>query len=91
VVEAMASVRPVVAVDRGGIPEIIGADVDGLLVPAEDPPAMAEAIVRVLSHPALAERLAHTGRRRVLDTFTPGVQAAAMQTVYEHVVATRRS
>jgi glycosyltransferase involved in cell wall biosynthesis len=91
VVEAMASVRPIVAVDRGGIPEIIRRDVDGLLVPAEQPAAMADAIIGLLGNPALATRLAHSGRQRVLERFTPEIQAAAMLQVYETVVARRRA
>jgi glycosyltransferase involved in cell wall biosynthesis len=89
VVEAMASMRPVVAVDRGGIPEIVRREVDGLLVPAEDPAAMAAAIIEVLGEPALAQRLAHSGRQRVLETFTLEIQAAAMERVYAQVVARR--
>ena len=51
-VEAMASERPVVATVGGGIPEIIRDGCDGLLVGAEKPPAMAEAISRILDNPA---------------------------------------
>jgi glycosyltransferase involved in cell wall biosynthesis len=89
VVEAMASMCPVVAIDRGGIPEIVRHGMDGLLMPAENPTAMAEAIIMVLGNPVLAEQLAHSGRQRVLETFTPEIQAAAMLRVYEQIVARR--
>jgi glycosyltransferase involved in cell wall biosynthesis len=89
VVEAMASERPVVAIDGGGIPEIIRDGCDGLLVPAEQPPAMAEAIIRVLDNRAFATQLGRAGRQRVIETFTPEMQAAAMLAVYKQVLGRR--
>jgi glycosyltransferase involved in cell wall biosynthesis len=88
-IEAMAGARPVVAVGSGGVPEIIRDGVDGLLVPREQPEAMAAALVRVLRDPALAGHLARRGRERVSTTFTAERQAAAMLAVYRHVVAAR--
>jgi len=88
-VEAMASEKPVVAINGGGVPEIIHDGQDGLLVPAETPVAMAEAIERVLDDPSFAERLGRAGRRRVLDAFTPEMQAAAMLRVYEQALNRR--
>lgn len=52
--------RPVVATDVGGLPELV-ADGSGLLVPPGDAERLAEAIVRVLSDRALAERLGAAG------------------------------
>jgi glycosyltransferase involved in cell wall biosynthesis len=89
VVEAMASGRPVIASDRGGTPEIIRDGIDGLIVSVESPTAMAAAIARVLGEPALAARLAQSGRARVLEAFTPEAQAAAMLKVYQQVVGRR--
>jgi glycosyltransferase involved in cell wall biosynthesis len=91
VVEAMASGRPVIASDRGGTPEIIRDGTDGLLVPVDSPQAVASAITRVLSDATLSRRLSTSGRHRVLENFTPRVQADAMLRVYEEVVSRRRS
>jgi glycosyltransferase involved in cell wall biosynthesis len=58
-VEAMACRRPVIATDFGGaVRDIIREDVDGLLVPSEDPAALAAAMVRLMRDPAERERLA---------------------------------
>jgi glycosyltransferase involved in cell wall biosynthesis len=91
VVEAMAASRPVIAVNRGGIPEIISDGVDGLLVPAEQPAAMAAAINRVIEQPAFAAELARAGRTRVLEKFTPEIQANRMLEIYQTVLARRRA
>jgi glycosyltransferase involved in cell wall biosynthesis len=90
IVEAMACERPVVAIDGGGVPEIITSGTDGLLVPAEQPSAMAGAIVDLVRDQATARQLAVRGRARVLDRFTPDLQAAAMLDVYRRVVSARR-
>lgn len=89
IVEAMASGLPVVAVDAGGVPEIIRDGVDGLLVPREQPLALAAAITRVLGDTALSAQLGRSGRDRVRAAFTPERQAAAMLDVYRQVTAAR--
>jgi glycosyltransferase involved in cell wall biosynthesis len=57
VLEAMATGVPVVATDVGGTRELIEPGVTGMLVPPDDPAALAAAIVAVLDDPALADRL----------------------------------
>jgi glycogen(starch) synthase len=64
-VEAMAAGRPVVATRVGGIPELVRDGVDGLLVPPDDPEALAKAVIRVLANPVLAAELGASGRARV--------------------------
>jgi glycosyltransferase involved in cell wall biosynthesis len=65
ILEALAMGNPVVGGDSGGTPEIIEHDVNGLLVPYGDEDALAEAITRVLSDPALAVRLGAAARESV--------------------------
>lgn len=48
VLEALASGRPVVATRVGGIPDVLREPTAGFLVPAKDPRALAEALVRAL-------------------------------------------
>jgi glycosyltransferase involved in cell wall biosynthesis len=67
--EALALRRPVVATRVGGIPEVIEDRTTGLLVPPRDPPALAEAIVAVLSNPILAAQLGEQGCRLVSRSF----------------------
>ncbi|HWA15321.1 MAG TPA: glycosyltransferase family 4 protein [Gemmatimonadales bacterium] len=69
VLEAMALEKPVIASDATGNAEILRHETDGLLVAPEDPRAWASAIDRVLGDPALAARLAASGRRRAREDF----------------------
>lgn len=87
--EAMAAGRPVVASAVGPIPEVVAAGETGLLVPPEDPVALADAIVRVLLNPDLADRLGRAGRRRVERCF--GIERMVTQTeaVYQDLLWAR--
>ena len=58
ILESFASGMPVVSTDAGGIPRIVIHDLTGLLVPRNDPEAMALAAMRLLQAPELAVRLA---------------------------------
>ncbi|HCU51858.1 MAG TPA: glycosyl transferase family 1, partial [Micromonosporaceae bacterium] len=53
--EAIASLTPVVATPFPHAAELLAAERSGLLVPHEDPTAIAEALTRLLTDPALAE------------------------------------
>lgn len=58
--EAKQYGRPVIATDVGGLPELVGPDA-GRVVPAEDPAALAAAIVEVVGTPGLAASLGRHG------------------------------
>jgi glycosyltransferase involved in cell wall biosynthesis len=62
VIEALCRGRPPVASRVGGITDLVRDGDNGLLVPVGDPAALADALVRVLSDPRLAERLAAAAR-----------------------------
>ena len=68
--EAMNYSVPVIASDIGGITDIVQHDRTGLLVPPGDAPALANALSRVLTDPALAHTLGEAGRHRLHDTFS---------------------
>jgi phosphatidylinositol alpha-mannosyltransferase len=61
-VEAMAAGVPVVASDIPGYRDVVRDGTNGLLVPPEDPVAVAAAVRRLLAEPALADRLREGGR-----------------------------
>jgi glycosyltransferase involved in cell wall biosynthesis len=77
-IEAMAASRPVVASAVGGLPEVVIDGETGLLVsprgvvhgaPELDPPAIAQAILRLLRDSALARSMGKAGRVRYQQSF----------------------
>jgi len=64
VLEAMACGLCIVSTNVGGIPYLLEHEVDALLVPPDDPDAMAAAVHRILTEPGLAERLSRNARKK---------------------------
>lgn len=69
-VEAMSAGKPVVATRVGGLTEIIGDRVDGLLVEPHDVDGMASAISEILTNRDLAVELGARARETYLQRFT---------------------
>jgi len=67
--EAMAVGTPVVAVGRGGLPEVVQDGVTGGLTRDLSPEALADAIGRMLSDPEARAAMGRAGYRRVRDVF----------------------
>lgn len=70
ILEAGLAGLPVVASREGGIPEIIDEGRTGILVPAKNPEAIANAISKLQADQALAKRLGETLREHVLKNFS---------------------
>ncbi|NKY96724.1 glycosyltransferase family 4 protein [Nocardiopsis alborubida] len=81
-IEAMLAGMPVITTAHGGPAEYIDHGHSGLLVPPHNPTALAQALHRVLSDPALHQRLSHGGRAKAL---TFGLER--MFTAYAHVLS----
>jgi glycosyltransferase involved in cell wall biosynthesis len=86
-VEAQLSGRPVIASAVQGLAEIVTSGETGLLVPPDDPEALAGAIAAVLDDPALASSLAEAGRASAERQFTTARYRTA---ITEAVQRTRR-
>jgi glycosyltransferase involved in cell wall biosynthesis len=69
-IEALSAGRPVVATNVGAIPEVLRDGVDALLVPPDDPAALATSLSRVLEDPELTRRLVASGGARVRREFS---------------------
>jgi glycosyltransferase involved in cell wall biosynthesis len=60
---------PVIATRRGGLPEVVEHETNGLLVEAEQPEELAEAMCRLISDSQLRQRLGTNARRRATQRF----------------------
>lgn len=83
--EAMAASCPVIASDLPVVNEMIQNGQNGVLVEPENPDALADEIVRVLTDPALRTRLAEGGRR-TLARYDEGRIIAEIEQLYRGLV-----
>jgi glycosyltransferase involved in cell wall biosynthesis len=81
--ESLSMERPVLAVDGGGIREIVQHDVTGLVVGAPTVAALAEAIVQARSNPEGLARMGAAGRRFVLRECGVDAMCEGYASVYE--------
>src|SRR4051812_23743376 len=86
--EAMASGVPVVATCVDGIPEQLAHDA-GVLVPRDDPTALATAIVDLLHRPERRAALARAARERVERTYSLERQANGLDAAYRSALKGR--
>ena len=84
VLDAMALGIPIASTSAGGLPEMLGGGA-GLLVPARDPGALADAVAKILESPELGAKLAEQARVEVLR-FTDERMADEVRSVYRSCV-----
>ncbi len=89
-IEAAACARPLVTTDVEGCREVVTHEIDGLLVPARDPLALAAAIARLRADPALARRLGEAARAKALTDFDERIVIAKTLAVYDELETGRR-
>ena len=85
--EAMLAGKPVVASGVSSIPEIVVDGETGLLVPPEDPEALAAAILRLLRDQDEARRLSEAGLARARSEFSVERMAQRTLAVYERALS----
>ena len=84
-VEAMAAGVPVVASDIPGYREVVRSGMDGLLVTPKDSRALSSAVRKILSEPALAERLGAAGQARA-ERYRWEVVAVEVEAAYHEAI-----
>jgi glycosyltransferase involved in cell wall biosynthesis len=80
--EALACGLPVVATRISGVPELVRDQETGLLVPPEDPSALADALLAVYRDPDAAGRLGQAGRELVLKEFELKTNVAQLSNLF---------
>jgi len=87
--EAMATGRAVVGCRVGGVPEVVEEGKTGLLVPPEDPAALAEAILTLLADGELRARMGAAGRQSVMARYSVEEMCRRMWEVYRSLLSER--
>jgi len=85
--EAMAAGKPIVASHVSAIPEVVAAGETALLVPPDDPAALAAALCTLLEDPARRQAMGAAGRARVQHRFAPRHMVDATLGLYRTVLA----
>lgn len=89
--EAMTAGKAVVASRVGGLGEIVLEQRTGLLVPPEDPAALAAALDALIADPARRASLGEAGRARVFESFLDEQMVAAYERMYRRTLEERGS
>lgn len=90
VIQAMAAGKPVVATAVSGTPEAITDQETGILVPPEDPQAMAEAVLDLLHNNEKARRIAENGRKFVRATFSLEEHTKTLLGIYSSLLGKKK-
>ncbi len=88
--EAMACERPIIATTVGGIPEVIEDGVNGVLIPPENPVALAKAILGLLEDRPLIEDIAKRARKTVEGCFSMTGMIQSYQKLFLDVMGLSR-
>jgi glycosyltransferase involved in cell wall biosynthesis len=81
--EAGSLACPIIASNAGGMPELVSHEEHALLVPPEDPHALAQALIRLAKDRALAKRLGESAQKRVRENFSLENQVNATINAYQ--------
>lgn len=77
---------PVIASDVGGLQEVIMNNQTGLLVPSEDPQALADAIITVIENSELKNRLIGNAYKHVINNFSIEKTADEYEKLYKKLM-----
>jgi glycosyltransferase involved in cell wall biosynthesis len=90
-IEAMAAGKAVVATAVGGVADVVEHERTGLLVPPQNPEALAEALVRLAADPGERSRMGAAGREAVVGRFSAGRLVDDIDRLYTSALAQKRS
>ncbi|NTV70728.1 MAG: TIGR03088 family PEP-CTERM/XrtA system glycosyltransferase [Azonexaceae bacterium] len=86
ILEAMASGLPVIATAVGGNPELVLEGRTGHLVPAGNPAALAEAIIKLAQSREKARAMGQAGRQRIETQFSMAAMVDSYQQIYDRML-----
>jgi glycosyltransferase involved in cell wall biosynthesis len=88
-IEAMASGLPVVVTNTGGSPGLVSNNMNGLLVPPQEPNALADALCLLLDKPDRAKALAVKAREHAIATYSYQSQCDQLEKLFADLTYTR--
>jgi glycosyltransferase involved in cell wall biosynthesis len=88
--EAAASQRPLIVTNVPGCRDFVRHGVEGLVVPPDDPEALAQAIARLASDSGLRQRLGEAARLRLLHGYTEAHVTQTLRESYASFFVNRR-
>jgi glycosyltransferase involved in cell wall biosynthesis len=80
--QAMGRALPVVTTDRRPMSDVVDGDDTGVLVPAENPRAIADAVIGLFSDPTERGRLGAAARKEVMEHYDADEVAARVERLY---------
>lgn len=84
--EGMAARCPIVSTAVGGVPNVVADGESALLVPPEDPSALAIACIKILREPALAQTLVNAGFGRAQQQFSLDAMIHKILKLYQELL-----
>jgi len=84
--EAMASARPIIVSNMGGMPEVIQDGINGYVIPVRDHASLAARMSQLLGDDRLREHLGDTGRAIVVDHYSKELMTRNHEGVYYRVL-----
>ena len=88
--EANACGKPVIGSRSGGIPDAVLDGETGFLVDEDNPDQLAEAFIKLLDNPHLAERLGQQGRQRVINDLNWDAVSERIYSKMNHLIGNTR-
>lgn len=89
--EAMASKKPIIACQVGGVPEIITNNINGILVPPSDPDSLSSATINLIARPEKIAQFKEKGFEIVNQKFFIGKQVENLTKLYLEVLDEKHS
>jgi glycosyltransferase involved in cell wall biosynthesis len=85
--EAMSLGKPSVITSVGGVPEVVKHQVNGLLVPANDPERLAASLLLLMNNPSLRATIGHEAQSTYVKNFRPQVMTRQLEMAFDDMVA----
>jgi L-malate glycosyltransferase len=85
--EAMSLGRPAVATSVGGVPEVIKDGYNGFLVPAKNPKALGEGILKILQNDSLRQTMSQKAQQTTQNEFSIQSMVGKVEQVYSSILS----